>query len=72
MRTEIVTVPKPYMVKIPTELTERCRVSDSLDADSDNVITYGDVVSYSVELLGTVEECNEKLDAIRELQSRSN
>ena len=66
---EIVEVPTPYMVKIPTELTGRCEMPSSLDMDADNVITYGDVVSYSVGLQGTVRECNSKLDKIRELQS---
>lgn len=67
---EIVEVPTPYMVEIPEELTEDCEMPRNLDHDADNVITYGDVVTYSVGLQGTVRECNSKLKQIRELQEQ--
>ena len=38
------------------------------DPDSrDKTLTYGDVVEYSIELMGTVESCNEQLKQIKEL-----
>lgn len=67
MRVEIVEVPVEAIVKLPEELTSACEMP-LLPPISDNGITYGDVVSYSVGLQGTVEECNRKLESIRALQ----
>ena len=65
VQTELVEVTKRVIVPVPSELTEPCKVRvPSLDKE----LTYGDVVTYSVEVLGTLEECNLKLEKIRGLQ----
>lgn len=64
IRTEIVEVPIRVLVPIPLELTDPC--GDSLYLP-DNELTYGDVVTYAVQLQGVVEICNKQLTIIREL-----
>ena len=69
MQTEIVTETVRVVVPVPKELTEPCLVRV---LPLDNKLTYGDVVTYSVEVLGTLEICNEQLEKIRGLQKDAN
>ena len=64
VQTEIVKETVRVVVPVPKELTEPCLVRV---LPLDNKLTYGDVVTYSVEVLGTLEECNQKLESIRKL-----
>ena len=63
VRTEIVEVPIRVLVPVPLEMTERCNIPA---LPSNKAVTYGDIITHLVEVYGTVEECNAKLQAIRE------
>jgi len=64
VRVETITVPYRVIVPVPQELTDPCNMPSF---PSGNALTYGDVVEYLVEVIGTVTECNTKLDKIRGL-----
>ena len=64
MRTEVTEVKVKVYVPLPEELTAPCLVP-VIEGD---VITYGDLVDITLETMGTVESCNEQLEAIRKLQ----
>ena len=66
MRVEIVEVPGPRVV-VPVDQALTKQVLPPQGLSTDNEITYGDVVSYLVQSLGAVEQCNGQLKAIREL-----
>lgn len=65
VRTELVEVTKRVIVPVPKELTEPCLVTVP---PLDGRLNYGDVVTYAVEVLGTLESCNKKLQVIRGLK----
>ena len=65
MRTEIREVRVRQFVPLDEGLTKPCTIPVFSE---DTEITYGDVVTYSVQLMGIVEECNKRLAAIRVLE----
>jgi len=68
VRTEILEVPTMVVVPVPEILTRPC---GGPILSKDNELTYGDVVAYSLDIMGALELCNEKLLSIRELSSKS-
>ena len=66
MLTEIEIVEVPVLVykSLDEELVAPCLVPTF---SKDTRITFGNTVTYSAELLGVVEECNNKLSTIRGL-----
>lgn len=67
MRTETRTVPKLEFVPLPDAATAPCLVSLP-PLDSSGSLPYEELPAYTARVLGTLEECNEKLEAIRKLQ----
>lgn len=66
MRTEVRTVPELEFIPVPQEAVSPCLVpSPPLNAKGE--IEYVDVPPYAVEVLGILEECNIKLEELREL-----
>jgi len=51
-------------VPLPEDLTAPCFVP----VFENDVITYGMLVEHHLELMGTIEDCNAKLAAIRQLE----
>lgn len=63
MRTETRTVPKLEFIPLPDEATAPC-----LAPYPSKDIRYEQLPEYTARVLGTLEYCNEKLKAIRQLQ----
>ena len=69
MQQEIREVLVPTYISLDSELTSPCQIPTF---PTDKEITYGDVVTHSVEMMGSVEECNARFTAIRQLQDTIN
>lgn len=69
MRTEVSKVPKLEYVPLPDGAAEPCLVPMPPLNDRGE-LEYEDVPAYAVAVLGILEDCNLKLEQIRQVQPR--